>query len=44
MDNEYFKNSVDSDKLNNRLDNLQLITARENVSKDKTLYYLFSYF
>lgn len=26
---------VENDKLNNRLDNLQLITNRENVSKDK---------
>ena len=27
---------IDNDKTNNRLDNLQLITSRENVSKDKT--------
>ncbi len=26
---------IDNDKLNNRLDNLQLITNRENLSKDK---------
>jgi len=28
---------IDNDKSNNRLDNLQLITSRENVSKDKPI-------